>query len=115
MRSGWKSGDWLVIDQESGVTKYASQVAKDWKGLYVTKEWADEEQPQDFVKPLDDPIPLPFYSPPNTTFDVCNYLPVYIGLTNIPTPRTGPNAGAAAHLYDLGIGEMVIGCSFFVR
>jgi hypothetical protein len=115
LRKGWKRGDWLIIDEESGVTKYASQVRRDWKGLYVSKQYADDEQPQDFIKPLDDPRPLPFYAMPDTNFDLNNFLPVFIGLTSARTPTITPTAGAAAHIYDPGIGDMEIGYDFFVR
>jgi len=110
MRNRWKKKDWLIIDQESGFTRYASEVTEDWKGLYVTKRYADSEQPQDFIRSLDDPKPIPFASLPNTDFDLCNGLPYFIGNTTIPNPQYGP----AYHLYAPGIGEMEIGCSFFV-
>lgn len=115
MRNGWKSGDWLVIDEESGMTRYASEVRRDWKGLYVTKAYADDEQPQDFIKPLSDPRPLPFYAMPFTEFDLANFVPIFIGETTLLTPRVTPDAGAAFHLYDPGIGEMEVDYSFFVR
>jgi hypothetical protein len=109
-RNRWKKGDWLIIDQESGVTRYASEVIQDWKGLYVTERYADSEQPQDFVRALDDPKPVPFASLPDTNFDVCNVLPYYIGNTRVKNPTNGP----ADHLYRYGIGEAKIGCSFIV-
>lgn len=111
IRNSWKSGDWLIIDEESGVTRYASEVRKDFRGLYVTKTYADDEQPQDFIKALDDPRPVPYSNQPDRDWDICVMLPPSIGETHVPTPK-----GPADHLFVYGIGEMIIGdtCPEFV-
>lgn len=109
-RNRWKKGDWLVVDQESGITTYASKVKEDWQGLYVRKRYADPEQPQDFVRPADDPIPVPYTSLPVSDFDACLVMPYYIGRTTVRSPQNGP----ATHLFQLGIGEAEIGCTFIV-
>lgn len=96
-RNGWRKGDWLVVDEESGITRYASQVRQDWKGVYVTRRFSDDEQPQDFVRPLDDPGPLPFMVVPDRTVSICNVVPLYVGNTNILTNLQF----AAAHLYEV--------------
>lgn len=111
MRSGWKKGDWLVIDEESGVVTYASRTRKDFKGNIVRKRWADAEQPQDFIKAKSDPYPLPFSNSPDNNQTIANFVPVYVGNTTVPTFPYG----VANHLYDPGIGEMQIGYNFFVR
>lgn len=110
-RNRWKKGDWLIIDEESGMTRYASKVMRDYTGAYVTRRYADYEQPQDFVKAFNDPQPVPFAAPGISDFDVCVFEEYYIGETTIVAPRDGP----AAHLFDPGIGDMEIECSFFVR
>ena len=110
-RKSWKKGDWLVIDEESGITRYASQVRRDWKGLYVTNRYADEEQEQDFIKPMQDPQPVAFTALPDRNFEICNCLPRYVGATTVPYT----SVGAATHLFQVdGIGDMSIGCSFVV-
>lgn len=97
IRNRWKKKDWLVVDEESGITRYASQVRTDWTGLYVDKRYADDEQPQDFVRPLDDPRPVPFTSLPDRNFSVHNVIPQYVGNTNVLTNLQF----AAAHLYEV--------------
>ena len=110
-RSGWKRGDWLVIDEESGVTRYASQVDSDFRGLYVTRDYNDEEQPQNFVRPLDDPIELPFTSLPNRNFTVCNAIPFFIGRTSIRSDITGIGSNYFA---PQPVGSAEVGCTLVV-
>lgn len=97
-RNRWKSGEWRVVDQESGVKRYASQVVMDYKGSYVTRRYADMEQPQDFVKSLDDPKPLPFYSLPETDFTLNNVVYNTVGQSGVANTIVG----AAEHLYPRG-------------
>lgn len=94
-RNGWRKGRFLIIDSESGMTRYSDQVKKDYTGEMVTKRWADYEQPQDFVRPSSDPFPIPFANPGVQNFDVDTCLPEFVGETNIPTPF-----GPANHLYE---------------
>lgn len=94
-RNRWRKGDWLVIDEESGFTEYASNIQEDWRGALVNKRYADDEHPQDFIYSLDDPKVLPYTSLPDRNFDVTANYPQYVGLTNIPTNTFG----AAYHLY----------------
>lgn len=110
-RNRWKKGDWLVIDEESGMTRYASQVMQDYRGLYVTQKYADYEHPQDYVRALNDPIPVPFTNMPDDDFHFCNAVKYYVGETSVRTAIDFP----AFHLYNPGIGEMEIGCSFVVH
>ena len=111
-RAGWKPGKWLVIDEESGLTRYNTEVRTDYRGLYVTHRYADEEQPQDFVKPLDDPKPLPFTRTPNRDFEVCDARQViFVGDSTVLTQTHGP----ANHLFDVGIGEAQVENTFLIR
>lgn len=107
----YRPGSWLVQDEESGLIRYAEDLTLDFRGRYITRPYADSEHPQDFIKPLDDPAPLPYYNPVYPIQDVCNFLAIYVGNTTIYTQRDGP----AEHLFDPGIDEMEIGCSFVVR
>ena len=113
IRNRWKKRDWLVIDEESGLTKYASELQQDYRGLYVTKRYADDEQPQDFVKPLNDPYSVPFSNLPNRNFDVCNSFSYTIGNTDIKAPQT--NVPGWNYYAIPGISSMQIGCDFVVR
>ena len=96
-RNTWKSGDWLVQDEESGLVRYASQTRHDWKGLVVSKPFADYEQPQDFVRPGDDPTPVTYNSRVPDVLTVSTSTPLTIGRTGVPMPRNN----AAFHLFAL--------------
>lgn len=110
-RNKWKFGDWLVKDEESGITRYASEIKVDYRGQFVTKRYADYEHPQDFISALNDPQPVPFTNTRSTEFEVCNTRDLTIGETGIPAPGNGP----ADHLFGpKGIGEAEIGCDFIV-
>lgn len=112
-RRRWhRRGDWLVMDDYTGFPAWGSEsVKEDYYGRTTLKSNAEAPNPQDFVRAKDDPRPKAFYNNPDleTTVTECAE-PYYIGQTNIRTPR-----GPASHLYDFGIGEMEIGCSFIVR
>lgn len=94
MRNGWKKGAWLVIDFESGMTRYNYELAKDYTGLMVTKRYCDAEQPQDFVKGVVDINPLPFSNPSDQNFEVSAQEPTYVGNTNQITKMS-----PASHLF----------------
>lgn len=111
IRRRYKRGEWLVRDDYTGQNEYASKMTRDYRGFLTTFENADVEHPQDFAQALDDPQPLPFYNLMQPNPDAELIFPPDIGETNVPTPTDN----AAAHLFDLGIGEMVIGYSFVVR
>lgn len=95
MRNRWKKGSFLIIDSESGMTRYSDQVTPDYKGEMITKRYADYEQPQDFVRPERDPYPIPFSLPGTQDFQVSNTLPEFVGETSVPTPF-----GPANHLFE---------------
>lgn len=111
IRNRIKVGDYLMVDDESGLTHYASEMVKIWDGSWRHRSNYETRQPQEFVKARRDPKALrnvraePLVAPP------FNALGAFIGNTTVPV-GTG---GAAAHLYDLGIGDMEIGYDFFVR
>lgn len=110
-RRNWKSGLWLIQDEESGVICYSNDVARDYTGKFVRKQYVDRENPQDFIKGLNDPRPLPYTNPFPTSSHVCNFPSVFIGNTSVTARTDGP----ADHLFQSdGIGDMSIGCSFII-
>ena len=94
MRNRWKKGRYLIIDAESGMTRYSDEVVQDYTGVYVTKRYADYEQPQDFVKAEKDPRPIPYANPGVSDFEVNTSAPAFVGNTTVPT-----KTGAASHLF----------------
>ena len=94
MRNGWKKGEFLIIDSESGMTRYSDEVMRDYTGEMVTKRYADFEQPQDFVRPSKDPRPIPFANPGLQSFQVSASAPSFVGNTSVPTKY-----GVATHLF----------------
>ena len=118
-RRGWKKGDWLVRDEESGFTEYASKVAYDYYGVLKRKDQLDHYHPQDFVRAKKDPYTVYPQSPPVRSYDTSAYnLGDFVGNTSVLAPF-----GPATHLYnpasipgtDFGVGEMEIGTTFVVR
>jgi hypothetical protein len=107
----WRSRDWLVVDDESGHTIYASESVKRWDGLIVRKDQNEYPHPQWFVRSRNDPRPVPFVRRDPDQQPVCTSIGVFIPGTGVRRPR-----GAASHLKvgDDGIGSMQIGCSFVV-
>lgn len=109
-RSGWRKGSWLVVDDESGFTRYNDDVVeKDGYGKLIDRRYADPRQPQEFIKPKSDPYPVPFVRTENVIFDTCPPVQVFIGNTNIRMVN-----GPATHLFEFGIGDAEIGCTFVV-
>jgi hypothetical protein len=118
-RRGWKRGEHLVRDEESGLIEYASNVSRDHYGVLKKKSQADGPHPQDFVKALRDPYTPTVQNPPKLTYDTSAYnVSAFVYGTTVPAP-----VGPATHLYnpsvsqggDPGIGEMEIGSNFEVR
>jgi hypothetical protein len=88
-RNRLKVGDWLIIDEESGVTRYASEVRQDWRGLYVTDRYADPEHPQDFIRAFGDTEAVPYTNPPSEAITVNNSASNFVGQSGVSAPR-GP-------------------------
>ena len=57
-RNTWKVGDHLAIDDESGLTHYASEMVKDWDGSLRHKDNLDGRHPQLDVRARKDPRAL---------------------------------------------------------
>lgn len=109
-RRGYKAGDWLVQDEESGFVEYASNVGIDYYGVLKRKDQMDAAHPQEFVKALADPYPVDPTSPPMRNYDLSQSVVGFtIGDTSLSTPQ-----GAALHLYRPGIGNAIVGYDFFV-
>lgn len=111
MRRDWRPGDWLVVDDESGHTIYASDSVKRWDGLIVRKDQNEYPHPQWFIRPRNDPKPVPFVRRDRDAAPICTSIGVFYPGTFTRRPK-----GAASHLKvgDSGIGSMEIGCSFVV-
>lgn len=109
-RSGWKRGDWLVKDEESGFTTYGSKVAYDYYGVLKLKEQADPAHPQDFIRAKEDPYPVYPVSEPFRDFNLTESVVGFdVGTTTIDTPD-----GPALHLFRPGIGDAILEYDFFV-
>ena len=50
IRNTYRPGDYLCIDDRTGMTVYASDTVKEWNGLRVHRDRFEERHPQDFVK-----------------------------------------------------------------
>lgn len=111
MAKGWRPGDWLVVDDESGLTIYASESVRRWDGLVVRKDQNEFPHPQWFIRSKNDPRPVPFVRPDRPAERICRTIPAFYPGTTVRRPK-----GAASHLKvaDGGVGTMELGCSFVV-
>ena len=123
IRRSYRPGDYLLVDDESGKTIWASEARTLWDGSIRHYHSFETRHPQEFVKAKNDPKSISDISVEAPLPTPSNIVPIAIGQTNVLT-RTGP----ASHLFgfgvlgggDPGIGQMVIGASaesspFFVR
>lgn len=72
IRNRHKLGDWLYACQRCGVTRYASEIRKEWTGLRVCSRCWEPRHPQDFVRGRKDDIAPPFASAATDVFLVPN-------------------------------------------
>lgn len=110
-RRGWKKGDWLVQDEESGFTEYGTDVGYDYYGVLKKKNQMDQAHPQDFIRAKEDPTPV---WPESPTFDAFNLTESVVGFTVGTTSVLTQTASPALHIYRPGIGEAIVGYDFFV-
>lgn len=112
-RRNGRPGAYLMTDDYTGFTRYASQLKRDFWGSYAQNPL--KRNLQEIATPLNDPRPVPIYRGPSYEYTpACTgeTAPIYVGLTNVPT---NPN-NMAFQTLDLApsLGEMVVGCTFQV-
>jgi hypothetical protein len=112
-RRGGKPGQWLAIDQYTGMTRYASQLKRDRWGSYAVKPLL--YNPQEQASPLNDPQPVALYTgSAYEQYDVCDIqlAPRYVGNTTVLT--SNQNMAMQVMGYQDGIPNMEISCNFEV-
>lgn len=112
-RRGGKKGDYLMTDDYSGFTEYASKMKQDYWGNYTAKPLI--RNLQEIATGMDDPLPVLVYRGPQyeiTSPCDAEIIPLFIGTTNIRTPSTG-NIQILG--LDPAIPDMSVGCNFEVR
>lgn len=110
MRSGWKRGDHLVRDEESGFTEYASDCARDAYGVLKRKDQMDQRHPQEFIVARRDPYAVSPIAPPARDYDIVSS---YVG-TTVGTTSVAIVDGPASHIFKRGIGYYRIEYDFIV-
>ena len=110
IRNRIRPGDYLMVDDLSGTTHYASEMVRNWDGAWVHHSKYEMRNPQEFVRSRKEEQPR-VVRPDDPTAEAANAIGVFIGLTTIRVPTNN----AAAHLYDPGIGDMEVGLNFVVR
>lgn len=110
IRNTYRVGDSLMKDDESGRVHYRSEMIQKWNGMWVRKDQYEARHPQEFVRAGNDPHALRDIRPDTKSPVTTNAAELYIGETTVLAKTNGP----AHHLYDPGIGEMIIGLSFEV-
>lgn len=109
-----RPGDYLMTDDYTGFTHFASELKRDYWGQYAKKPLL--RNLQEIATPFNDPAPVPVYRGPNyETFNTCDaeLAPTFVGLTNVKT--SNDNMAAQALNLDPAIPDMEIGCTFIVR
>lgn len=61
----YASGDWNAIDDRTGFRHKASELSRQWDGLYVLDP--EERHPQDFLRVSPDKVRVPWTRPDNST------------------------------------------------
>jgi len=115
----WKREEWLVIDERTGQTHYASEMVREPDtGLLVHRDSVDPKHPLLKLRPKHkDPTPVQpvIPSPEVLPQDLVNFatdLGGLIGQSGIQ--RCEP--AASEHIFGTGVGKMVIeGCNEFAR
>ena len=104
IRNTHRVGDYLMVDDESGLTHYASEMVQIWDGSWRHHSNAETRHPQEFVRARNDPKPLRHVRPDGFSPSIDNTFDLVIGETNVPMRLDGP----AAHLFQPGIGKLEI-------
>lgn len=113
-----KLGDHLAVDDYYGTVVYASKLRKDyWNNLTVKPL---KRNLQEIASPLHDPRPVSMQRGPDyEQYNICDLktAPLYVGTTNV---RMNTNSAALQSsefnsLYNVGLGDMEVGCSLIVR
>lgn len=110
-RRGWKRGDWLVQDEESGFTTYGKAVGRDYYGVLKVKNQMDSLHPQTYIKPKNDPYIVDPISPPMRDYEeAClSNQGFYVNNSTVPVL---PSPGQS--LFRPAIPDAQVGCSFYV-
>lgn len=64
----WKEGDWNAVCSLCGRKRKASEMAKNWQGMYRCPSHNEPRHPQDFVRAVPDIQTPPWVQPPSDTF-----------------------------------------------
>lgn len=91
-RRNGRPGAWLMTDDDTGFTRYNSQLKRDYWGNYAEKPL--ERNLQEIATALTDPYPVfPVRGPQYETVASVSALvsaPTNVGVTSIPTNLTAP-------------------------
>lgn len=101
IRNRHRVGDYLFLDDESGLVHYRSEMRQIWNGTWRHERNFETRQPQEFVRARNDPRALLNVRPEPRTPAVCAFTPPNVGSTTVPTKPTPTTTFA-------GVGDMAI-------
>lgn len=107
-----RKGDYLAVDDLTGITHYASQMGRDYNGNLTLRATMDPIQPQLFIRALNDPQPVEIFNPAPPEVQASLFQPAFVGDTPVPVP---PAPASFLFPYDLSIPLMAVGTTFTVR
>lgn len=61
----WQPGDWNAACSMCGRKRKASEMVRNWQGMYRCREHNEPRQPQDFVRGVQDVQTVPWSQPEN--------------------------------------------------
>lgn len=112
MRRRGRPGDYLMTDDWTGCTDYASRMKKDYWGNLSAITL--KRNLQEISSPLNDPYPVPEYRGPQyEQIGPCGFelIPQFIGNTSVPFPTSFITNALGSNP---SIPFMKIGCTFIV-
>ena len=69
MKNYYQPGDWNAVCSMCGRKKKASDLVRNWQGLYRCKDHNEERHPQDFVRGVREVVTVP-WAQPMTDIDI---------------------------------------------
>lgn len=69
-RDYYHPGDWNAVCSMCGRKRKASELVRNWQGMYRCREHNEARQPQDFVRGVQEVISPPWTQPPKDTYVV---------------------------------------------
>jgi len=68
MKNYWQPGDWNAVCSMCGRKRKASDLVRNWQGMWRCKDHNEERHPQDYVRGVREVVTVPWAQPPSDTY-----------------------------------------------